>query len=42
MHFVFLRGFIHDLGEGGLVGLVCCFFFMILSKIVAPWGVPII
>ena len=41
MHFVFLRGFIHDLGEAG-GGEVCCFFFMILSKIVAPWGVPII
>ena len=38
--FWLLRGFIHDLGGG--VGGFGASFFMILSKIVAPWGVPII
>ena len=41
--FWLLRGFIHDLGGagGGVVGFGAS-FFMIPSKIVAPWGVPII
>ena len=35
------HGFIHDLWGGGGVGFAVS-FFMILSKIVAPWGLPII
>ena len=31
----------HDLGGGGGGGFAVS-FFMILSKIVAPWGIPII
>ena len=41
--FWLLRGFTHDLGGGvGVGGGFAASFFMILSKIVAPWVVPII
>ena len=36
----FLYGVIHDLEGGG--GGFAVLFFMILSKIVAPWGLPIV
>ena len=40
--FWLLRGVIHDLGRGGGgLGGFAVSFFMILSKIVAPWGLPI-
>ena len=43
--FWFLRGVIHDLGGlggGGGGGGFAVSSFIILSKIVAPWGLPII
>ena len=40
--FWLLRGFIHDWGGGGGVAGFAASFFMILSKIVPPRGVPII
>ena len=42
--FWLLRGFTHDFWGGGegMEGGFAASFFMILSKIVAPWVVPII
>ena len=40
--FWLLRGVIHDLGSGGGGGVgFAVSFFMKLSKIVAPWGLPV-
>ena len=42
VHFGFCAVVIHDLGGGGGGGGFSVSFVMILSKIVAPWGLPII